>query len=401
MAEPRRKLWGVGFFRSRDIVVPCERQGHKVRLARGVRFFARARCPKCHGPVDPTRGRRMLRLITNLRGPASDNILDVGLWALTVVVFVASVVTAVVFQRSADRWWLATMLLFGPRWVLLLPIPLLALVAAIRDRALLLPLGVAAGVIVGPVMGFQTGWRALLTTPDPGRDVTVATFNVRGGEELEVGPHGLMTELGADVAAFQECGYAFRVAIREAEGWHTWAGQSLCLVSRFPVLETRVMEADVIQRAGGSGLVVSHLLDGDEGPFWLTNVHLETPRAGLNLIRRGSLLRGIEVVRRDSFLREVEHRQARAFAAGQDGPHIVVGDFNTPPESRIYRSEWQGWTNAFSVAGSGLGGTRLNGWIRARIDHVVVDDGWMVVDAWLGQDVGSDHLPMVATVRRR
>ncbi len=391
MAEPR----------NRDIVVTCEGEGHKVRLAGGVRFFARARCPRCHAPVDPTRGRRLLRLITNLRVPAGANALDVGLWTLTVVAFIASVVTAVLFQRWADRWWLATMLLFGPRWVLLLPIPLLMLVAAIRDRALLVPLGISAWLILGPVMGFQTGWRALLTTPEPGRDLTVATFNIRGGNELALGPRELMVEWGADVAAFQECGFRFAEAIRGMEDWHTWTGQTQCLVSRFPVLDTRLMPRDVIESAGGSGLVASHLLDGDEGPFWLTHVHLETPRAGLSLIRRGSLWQGIDVVRRDSFLREVEHRQARGFAAGQDGPHIVVGDFNTPPESRIYRTQWDGWTNAFSRIGFGMGGTRLNGWIRARIDHVLVDDAWKVVDARLGEDVGSDHLPMIATVRRR
>jgi endonuclease/exonuclease/phosphatase (EEP) superfamily protein YafD len=51
--------------------------------------------------------------------------------------------------------------------------------------------------------------------------------------------------------------------------------------------------------------------------------------------------------------------------------------------------------------GRGLGGTRLNGWIRARIDHVVADDSWEIVEAEVGQDVGSDHLPMIATVRPR
>jgi endonuclease/exonuclease/phosphatase (EEP) superfamily protein YafD len=317
------------------------------------------------------------------------------------VALVGSVVTAVVFWQLADRWWPATVLLFGPRWTLLLPIPFLALLAAVRDRALLVPLAVSAWLIVGPVMGYQTGWRSLLTSPDPTRDVTVATFNIRSGDSLALGPSALMAQMGADVAAFQECGYRFRTAIADLEDWHTWSGGSLCLVSRLPVLETHVMDAEVIQRAGGSGLVVSHLLEGNDGSFWLTNVHLETPRAGLSLIRRGSLARGIEALERDSFLREIEHRQARAFAAARAGPHIVVGDFNTPPESQIYRNEWRGWTNAFSAVGRGTGATRLNGWIRARIDHVVVDDAWTVVDARTGEVAGSDHLPMVARVRLR
>jgi endonuclease/exonuclease/phosphatase family metal-dependent hydrolase len=161
------------------------------------------------------------------------------------------------------------------------------------------------------------------------------------------------------------------------------------------------MDAEVIHRAEGSGLVVSHLLQGDEGTFWLTNVHLETPREGLGLIRGGRVGEGVDLLERDGIMRDIEHRQARAFAAEQPGRKIVVGDFNTPPESRIYRTEWRGWTNAFTQVGRGFGGTRLSGWVRARIDHVLVDDSWTVVDARPGGDVGSDHLPMIARVRPR
>jgi endonuclease/exonuclease/phosphatase (EEP) superfamily protein YafD len=76
-----------------------------------------------------------------------------------------------------------------------------------------------------------------------------------------------------------------------------------------------------------------------------------------------------------------------------------MGDFNTPPESTTYRRAWGAWTNAFSVVGRGLGGTRLNGWIRARIDHVLGDDAWTFVDARTAADVGSDHLPLRVTAR--
>jgi endonuclease/exonuclease/phosphatase (EEP) superfamily protein YafD len=114
----------------------------------------------------------------------------------------------------------------------------------------------------------------------------------------------------------------------------------------------------------------------------------------------GRIRQGIELLARDSFLREIEHRRAFGYAS-TPGPHVVVGDFNTPPESRIYRERWEGWTNAFSVAGFGVGGTRVSGTIHARIDHVLVNDDWKVVAAWMGRDVGSDHRPMVARLRRR
>ncbi|MBT8488780.1 MAG: hypothetical protein HKN72_11850 [Gemmatimonadetes bacterium] len=351
--------------------------------------------------MDPTRRRRLLRFLSNLRGPASADALDRGLWAASLAAVVISMATAVAFWRLADAWWPMTVLLFGPRWLLLLPVALLALLAAVRDRGLLLPLLVTGWLILGPVMGFRTGWRGWLVGPDPTRDLTLATFNARGGASLTGTAESLIAEWGVDVAAFQECGHTLRTELRAMDGWHTWIGPSLCLQSRFPIVESRVMAADVIQQAGGSGIVGSHLIDGDDGPFWLTIVHLGTPRAGLERIRRGRLVEGARLLRRDSFLRAIEHRQAAAFAAEAGSPQIVLGDFNAPPESRIYRSQWEGWTNAFSRVGFGIGGTRLNGWIRARIDHVLVDDGWTVVDARMGEDAGSDHLPMIVTVRRR
>jgi vancomycin resistance protein VanJ len=387
--------------RRRDIVAPCASGRHNVRLRGGLRFFASARCPLCRTPVDRTRRHRLVRLVSNLRRPASRHLLDRVLWAAALAVLLLSAATAVAFVRLADQWWPMTVLLFGPRWLLLLPVVFLALPAAVRDRALLVPLFVSGWLIVGPVMGFQTGWRGWLTRPDPARDLTVVTFNARDGLSLTNSALHLITDWGADIVGFQECGGTLRAELREMEGWHTWSMPGMCLQSRFPVVETHIMPAEALQHAGGSGMVSSHRIDGDEGPFWLTIVHLGTPRAGLERIRRGSVLEGSTLLRRDSFLRDIEHRQAAAFAAQAGTPHIVLGDFNAPPESVIYRSRWGGWTNAFSRVGFGIGGTRLNGWIRARIDHVLVDDAWEVVDARMGEDVGSDHLPMIATVRRR
>jgi endonuclease/exonuclease/phosphatase (EEP) superfamily protein YafD len=118
-------------------------------------------------------------------------------------------------------------------------------------------------------------------------------------------------------------------------------------------------------------------------------------------LRAGHLLEGIPRIAEKSFLRGIELRRARVWADGFDGPHIVLGDFNTPPESRPYRQVWGGWQNAFSLFGRGLGGTRRNGWIRVRIDHILANGDLKVTGAWLGEDLASDHLPIVASLRIR
>ena len=173
------------------------------------------------------------------------------------------------------------------------------------------------------------------------------------------------------------------------------------MVSRFEIAEVLEMDRDALEFAGGSGMVVTYSLDPSGSPFHVTNIHLETPRAGFELIRAGRVVEGISKTREKSLLREVELRRARAWMDRFQGPHLVVGDFNTAPESRAYRASWQDWQNAFSRLGRGFGGTRLNGWIRVRIDHILADTLWVVTRSWLGQETGSDHLPMMAEVRRR
>jgi endonuclease/exonuclease/phosphatase family metal-dependent hydrolase len=161
------------------------------------------------------------------------------------------------------------------------------------------------------------------------------------------------------------------------------------------------MDREALEFAGGSGVVVTYTLDAGDFSFYLTNLHLESPRQGLGLISAGRLAEGISNVREKSLLRAVELSRARRWADRYQGPHVVVGDFNTPPESRSYREAWSDWQNAFSEVGRGLGGTRLVGWIRPRIDHVVADQHWTVVDAWVEPDAGSDHLPSAAVLRLR
>lgn len=91
-------------------------------------------------------------------------------------------------------------------------------------------------------MGLRTGWRGLFVAERPDQDLRVETFNARGGDGLGVGPAGLMLEWDADVAAFQECGPALRSRIRALPDWHTDARESLCLVSRFEIVDVRPME---------------------------------------------------------------------------------------------------------------------------------------------------------------
>jgi len=388
--------------RPRDIIVPCSTGRHRVRLAGGLRFWSGARCPVCRAPVDPKRTHRLLRWIQNLSRPASPTWPDRGaLWGSLGFLGLVTLVSALLWMFG-DKWWPTTVLLFGPRWIFLLPLAPLLPLAFLRDRALI-PLLLLAGILVlGPLMGMRTGWRSVLPEGSGGPDLRIVSFNAQVGRTLFWSPAKLLAEWEPDIVGFQECGREFAAALEQIPGWFIDARSGLCLASRFEILAVSEMDREALQFAGGAGVVATYQLDLGEGrTIFLTNLHLETPREGFELIRSGHLGEGILKVQEKSFLREVELRQARLFADNFQGPHIVTGDFNTPPESRSYRDSWGDWQNAFSRTGRGVGGTRLNGWIRVRIDHILANQEWRVLEAWVESDVGSDHLPTAAIVRLR
>src|SRR5439155_34074 len=62
---------------------------------------------------------------------------------------------------AGDRWWPATVLTFGPRWLVLLPFPVMILWGALSNRRILAPVLLAAALGAGPVMGFCVSWTSL------------------------------------------------------------------------------------------------------------------------------------------------------------------------------------------------------------------------------------------------
>jgi vancomycin resistance protein VanJ len=228
------------------------------------------------------------------------------------------------------------------------------------------------------------------------------TFNAGGGDAVAPNLALLLDRWRPHLVAFQECGPRLVAAVERAEGWHRHQWDGLCLLSRFPILGAEAMDRSALARIhettaiGGSGNVVRYVLAAPGGTIHLTNLHLETPRKGIE----GLVRLDWERFGANTELRGIEARLARRWADAGAGPMLVAGDFNTPVESHIYRRSWSGLKNAFSARGRGFGMTRYNGWIRARIDHVLMEEGWRAEAAEVGPDAGSDHRPLIVDLRR-
>jgi len=290
-----------------------------------------------------------------------------------------------------DVWWPFTVLLFGPRWLLLVPAAPLALAAALLRPRLLLPVLVGLALVLGPVMGYRIGWRGWVGGEAPGT-LRVITFNVDGGANPRAAEiPAELAKLEPDVVVLQECPEALAVSGAGWQGWTIRRDRSLCLASRFPVDSVLTLETVETRSEGMTGMGFLYWLRTPAGVVRLGNIHLETPRKGLEPLRGTGEVANLV---RNIMLRDVGSRRVSRWLAGQQAD-IVAGDFNLTVESVIYRRYWSECPDAFSRVGRGFGWTRVLLRFAARIDHVLACGSWRPVSARVGPDLGSDHLPLI------
>lgn len=347
-------------------------------------------------------------------------------WLYLAVMFAAWFVLV----QFSEQFLPATLLAYGPRFVLLAPLVLLIPAALFAVRSALLPLTLAALVCLGPIMGGRVSRHSLFRPlPDapPARAIRVLSFNTFG-ESLV---HERLPEILAlrpDLIAFQECGNRLWDALERITTLHAVRYHGLCTASRWPIVAVDSMPRQDLLRSAingstGSALLQRHSIESPHGLIIFVNLHLETPRKGLTGYTRsdgfipddlGSLLNekslptdadisNAERLAANVSIRERETERASLWSIRGDKsvPVIVAGDFNMPVESTIYRRFWATYTDAFEAAGSGFGFSKIEGFLlRARIDHILENPAApRPVGTWIGPDFGSDHRPVIADLQ--
>jgi vancomycin resistance protein VanJ len=300
-----------------------------------------------------------------------------GLWALLGV---------------ADLWWPATLFLFSPRWLLALPsLLLLPAAGALRPRAVA-PVLCGLVLVLGPVMGFSIPWQRLRSDPPPGRHFRVLTCNMH---YHPVPPEPLDQLLAAerpDIVVLQEWRGPGEFKSLAGDAWHIHRVRGLFLASNYPLRQATRLGNN---SSGEQASVMRYELETPAGVVTLFSLHLASPREGLAKVvhERGQAPDDLEA---SSQLRWKQSEYLAREAATVAGPVLLAGDFNTPPESAIFRRLWGRYTDAFGAAGWGWGYTFFGGRTRVRIDHILAGPGWHCDRCWVGPDVGSAHRPVLA-----
>ncbi|MGQ0634391.1 MAG: endonuclease/exonuclease/phosphatase family protein [Planctomycetaceae bacterium] len=305
------------------------------------------------------------------------------------------VALAAMLWSLGDWWWPATLLTFGPRWVVLLPAPFVALLAVAFHRHSLLVLGGALILALGPFVDFRIPWRTLVGG-SRGAKLRVVTYNAGsgGGDQQRVAE--FLQHVRPDVVVLVEWGKGptlntdFEALVKS---WYRARSGGIVIASRFPITERESLKSPSLSPWNHPGLAC--VIEAPSGPVHITGVHLETPREGLEAVRWMGWRAG-DAMEVTSDERRVESALASELASRGAVPALVLGDFNMPIDSQIYRKDWGHWKNAFSIAGLGLGHTKFTNFFGIRIDHVLASRHWNARAAWVGPDLGGDHRPLVA-----
>lgn len=317
------------------------------------------------------------------------HLLSVVAWGMLVVAALAWLVL-----YRADDFWLGTLLGFGPRWALLIPWMFLILTSMKWYRRVLVPLGLAGVILVGPVLGLCVPWRPWGDGGSEGFSVKVLTLNTENGGGASRLPE-LITRQQPDIVTLQEWPryQPLPDCLSEQRGWYCVRQTTIVLASRWPIVGSEFLISPNSRWSRPIG--VRAQIDTPAGAITAYCVHLLSPRDGLGAVL-GSRLAGLDELRENARQRGIDASALSRWVKEGSRPRLIAGDFNLLPESVIYRREFSSWQNAFSVAGSGWGRTKYTRWHGVRIDHVLADDHWRVTECQVLADAGSDHRPVVA-----
>lgn len=305
-------------------------------------------------------------------------------------------------RYAADRWWPATVLLYAPRWPLFVPL-LVLLPWAWRRRRRLAWLPLLTGLFVlFPVLNFNVPWHRLTGTPPRGFKLRVLTCNLHRIELDASRLDEYLKSAHADIIAFQDYSNWDEMPSLNDGGWHVYQiGNQLFVASRYPIRRVHDLNLERIKGEDDSefprrfGISACFDIDTPAGPIRLINQHLVSPHMAIVLLAEEPA-HGVRFLKQSSVRRRNESALITAWMARHGGRFIVVGDFNMPPESPIFRDYWAEYPDAFTTAGWGYGFTHLTPLSELRIDHVLTTGGITCTGVRIGPSCGTPHRPLVA-----
>lgn len=332
------------------------------------------------------------------------------LFALFVVGYLAAL------RLFGETWWVTTVAMYLPHWVLLAPLFGLAVSAAVFGPRLLLLLHAGlAFTLLFPLMGLVL-WGDNDPTPGAPR-LRVVSYNVGSGARSISGMVEQIVALQPDLVLLQESSPEVNEAVANAlPHFSSWSSTQFFVASRGPIsnsyeppkvqLKVR-LEENAARVDDRSPRFVRVTAETPLGTLDVYNIHPISPREALTSIHDESFL-GIlrsgdhRVISNNTSLRDIQAETIAALAEASPNPVLIAGDTNLPHGSRILARTLGRWQDGFSEVGFGLGYTfpvtRKGPWMR--IDRIFAGPELRFLQFGVGDSSASDHHCVWAELER-
>ena len=306
----------------------------------------------------------------------------------------------VLMYTMGDYWWPATLLLFGPRWALGIPMIFLVPAALFLNRRQLLPLGLALAVILGPLLGYNVPFGS--AEASNGKVIRVLSCNTMLAHVDTDALAQIIRAYSVDVVALQEV--TSPIKLRLPGGWKRQQKGELVTYSRYPMSPSETAKEYLSDDQWKRLPVLVSTLDTPYGKVSFNNVHLPSPRYGL---LEAVTPKGIDPEKSGLLVTQTQGRlesskRVLTVVNASPLPIIVAGDLNLPRESSVYRSLWHNFDSAFAKTTYGYGWTFQNTYrgipIPLGLDHILTRGGAVPLTFFVGPEISSDHRPIIADI---
>lgn len=336
------------------------------------------------------------------------------------------------FVRPTSLWPLALIAILLPGLSILLLASLL-FTAGVKKWA---PFCLA-GVIVLVVVGRHVS-TARWSTPDPKPgDLTLMSYNApknSDDERARTEVSALIARIEPDVLALQEVvvwsmktspdvlrtfrkfqpvidsmGYVTAMPPKGGPSSARWTHWSPPVLLRFaPETQEQFTYGTVDTGDSTNSLLRTELRWGGR-LMAVYNVHLTSHGVKKPWLRPADLfssrvwLQYLDEIRNGFVERERQVERVRELLSKETLPVVLVGDFNSTPDSWTYFQLSQGLQDAYQLAGSGWGATYHSNRPVVRIDFILLGPEFEPVTAFVASPypLSSDHRPLVARFRWR
>ncbi|MBZ0284781.1 MAG: endonuclease/exonuclease/phosphatase family protein [Anaerolineae bacterium] len=308
----------------------------------------------------------------------------------------------------SDRFWLIGGISNFTFYCFLPLIPLVLLTIPARAKWGLLttvPL-----LIVGMLL-FGSYFLPKNVPPPTGQTIKVLTLNIYRNNNTLLETQNYMRGIKADFVLLQEM--PERQVLPLLYGMSDFypyqssragvdATSSNILLSRYPILTV-----EDLQQPNDTHTQQRYIVLYEGQQIALYNIDLALPVGTPRLSLIGGIVGDFAFGYEDS-QRNAEIRRLITRIQQQPLPFIVAGDFAMTDQTTIYREVTNVMRDSFREVGTGLGGSWPVGEVEGllpkfippllRVDYIWHSDHFRAIEASLGDKIGSDHLPLYATL---